>query len=100
MVSILSGHAVDLAQWLDQTGTEPGRAVVIVRPVGFVQLPVDPADQVAIGNVANKEVERVGGLIEPTVAQVVARQWAVVDVVWLSAGAVALVVPAAVEMPV
>ena len=93
-------HAVDLAQWLDQAGTEPGRAVGIMRPVGFMELSVDPADQVAIGDVPDKQVERIGGLIEPTVAQVMARHWAVVDMVRLGAGAAAFVVPAAIEMPV
>ena len=69
-------------------------------PVGFSELPVDPADQVAIGNVANEEVEGIGGLVETAVAQVVARHWTSADVVGLGAGAAELVVPAAVEMPV
>ena len=63
-------------------------------------MPVDPADQVAIGNVADEEVQRVGGLVETAVAQVVAGHWTMSQMVWFGAGAAELVVPAAVEMPV
>ena len=49
----LVGHAVDLPERSNKSFAQPGGAVGIMRAVGFPQLPVDPADQVAIGNVAN-----------------------------------------------
>jgi hypothetical protein len=60
---------------------------------------VDPADQITIRNVANKQVQRIGGLIQVAVAQVVGRQRTAADVIGLSAGSAELLVSAAVEMP-
>ena len=96
----LVGHAVDLPERSNKSFAQPGRAVGIMRPVGFSQLPVDPADQIAIGNVANEQIKRIGRLVEPTVAQVVARHWTMVDMVWLGTSSADLVVPATIVMPV
>jgi hypothetical protein len=93
-------HPVDLPQRLDQGGAQPGRAVGIMRAVGFSQLPVDPADQITIGDVADEQIKRIGGLVEPTVAQVVARHWATVDMIGLGTSAADLVVPATMVVPV
>src|SRR5512135_801897 len=71
-----------------------------MRGVDVSESPVDPADQIAIGNVADEQIKRIGGLVEPTVPQVVARHWALVDAVWLGAGPASLVVPATIVMPV
>ena len=78
----------------------PGRAGRGWLGRRHLELPVDPADQVAIGNVANEQEQGIGHLVEPTVPQVVGRQRAGGNVVGLGAGSAALVVPAAVEMPV
>jgi hypothetical protein len=48
-----------------------------------LELPVDPADQIAIGDVPNEQEQRVGHLVEPTVAQLVARQRTSVEVIRL-----------------
>jgi len=60
----------------------------------------DPAHQIIIGNVADEQVQRVGGLVEPAVPQVMGRQRTVRDVIGLGAGATCLVVPAAMELPI
>ena len=39
--------------------------------ISTLESPVDPADQIAIRNVANEQEQRVGHLVEPTVAQLV-----------------------------
>ena len=44
------------------------------RTVGGRQLGVDPADQVAVGKVADEQKQGVGGLVEVAIPQVMARQ--------------------------
>ena len=61
---------------------------------------VDPADQIAVGNVANEQVERIGELVQVAVAQVVGRQRTVADVIGLGASPAELGVPAGVKVPV
>jgi hypothetical protein len=63
-------------------------------------LPVDPADQIAVGDVPNEQEERVGHLVEPTVAQLVGWQGTSVNVIRLRTRSADLVVPTIVEMPV
>jgi hypothetical protein len=36
---------------------------------GSLQLPLGPADKIRTGNVANEQVQRIGGLVEPSMAQ-------------------------------
>ena len=74
-----------------------GRRSLIVR---LVQPVIDPADQIAIGNVANEQVEAVGNLVEVAVSQAMGWQRAGRDVVRLGAGAARLLVSAGVEMPI
>ena len=64
------------------------------------QAVVDPADQVAVGNVADKEKEAVGGLIEATVAEPMTRHRAGIDVVGFGASEADLVVSTAVKVPI
>ena len=78
----------------------PGQPVRSGCLIGSLQTPVDPADQVAVSDVANEQIQRIGGLIEPAVAQPGSRQRAVGEVVGLGAGEPALVVPAVVKVPV
>ena len=64
------------------------------------QAVVDPTDQVAFGNVADKEKEAVGGLIEATVAEPMTRHRAGIDVAGFRATEADLVVSAAVKVPI
>ncbi len=96
----LVGDAVHLPQGVDDRRPQPGQAVSIGRRVGFLQPLVDPADQIAVGQVTNEQVQRIGGLVEAAVAQVMARQGTVPDVSGLGAGAVQLAVAAVVKLPV
>src|SRR5205823_6093951 len=61
---------------------------------------VDPADQIPFGNVANEQVEGIGGLVEVAVAQVMGRDWTTADMLGLGAGSAELGISAAMEMPV
>ena len=94
----LVGNAVDIAQRFNQGPPDA------LEPVGggFVgrQPVVDPADQVAIGNVANKQVQAIGNLVEMAVSQAMVWQRALCDVVRLGAGAARLFVAAVMELPV
>ena len=97
----LVGNAVDVAQ---SAQSEPLRTCakrvcerLIVR---LVEAVIDPADQVAVGNVANEQVQAVGNLIQVAVSQAVSRQGARRDVVRLGAGAARLLVSAGMEMPI
>jgi hypothetical protein len=65
-----------------------------------LELPVDPADQVGIGNVANEQEQRAGHLVEPTVAQLLGRQGTSVDVIRLCTCPAHLVISTVVEVPI
>ena len=93
-------HPVDLPQRSNKSLPQPGRAVGIIRAINSPQLAINPVDQIAIGDVADEQIKRIGGLVEPTVAQVMARYWAMIDMVWLGAGPADFVVPATIVMPV
>jgi hypothetical protein len=67
---------------------------------GSIQPPVDPADQIAASHVANKQVQGIRRLVQPTVAQPVVGQRAARQVIGLGAGVPGLVVPAVVKLPV
>ena len=96
----LVGDAVDFAQRRDEGVSHAGQPVRTSRAVCRLQPLVDPADQIAIGNVANEQVQRIGGLVQVAVAQVMGRQRTAADVIGLGAGSAELGVAAAVEMPV
>ena len=70
------------------------------RTVGGRQLGVDPADQVAVGKVADEQKQGVGGLVEVAIPQVMARQRTAANVLGLGTGLAGLFVSAAMEMPV
>ena len=94
------GNAVDLFQRLDQRRSHSGQPVGPGLPGSGIQPPVEPADEITVGNVANEQMQRVGGLVQPTVAQPVVGQWAAWQMVEFGAGVPALVVPAVVKLPV
>src|SRR3984893_6700621 len=61
---------------------------------------VDPADQIAIGNVADEQEEGVGGLVQAPVSQNVLRQRTASDMIRLGTRPADLVVPTIMEVPV
>jgi hypothetical protein len=85
------GNAVDLFQRVKQGRSHSGQPVGPGELGGGIQTPVDPTDEVAASNVANEEMQRVGSLIQPTVAQPVIGQGAVRQMFGLGAGVSALV---------
>ena len=70
----LVGDPVDFAQRRDDSFSHSGQPVRASRTVRRLQPLVDPADQIAIGDVANEEVERIGELVQVAVTQVMGRQ--------------------------
>ena len=88
----LVGDAVDLFQRLDQRRSHSGQPVGPGLPGSGIQPPVDPANEIAVSNVANEQMQRVGSLIEPPVAQPIIWQRAARQMIGLGAGVPALVV--------
>src|SRR5262245_2042083 len=64
------------------------------------QLPVDPANQIAIGDVADEQEQAVGHLAEAAVAQPVGWQRAMINMLGFSAGASRLLIAAVMKLPV
>ena len=93
-------HTVDFPHRIDQSRRHCRQPVRASRTVGGRQLGVDPADQIAVGKVADEQKQAVGGLVQVAVPQVMARQGTAVNVLGLATGPAALFVPAAMEMPV
>ena len=77
---------MNFAQRRDDGVSHAGQPVRTSRAICRLQLLVDPADQIPIGNVANEQVQRIGGLVEAAVAQVMGRQRTAADVIGLGAG--------------
>src|SRR6266404_1970094 len=96
----LVGDPVDFAQRCDESVPHAGQPVRTCRNIRRLQPLVDPANQITIGNVANKQVERIRDLVEVAVAQVMGRDWTTADVIGLGAGSAELVISTAVEVPV
>ena len=95
----LVGHPIDVAQRPNDglaQGSEPIRRLGIHR----AQLPINPADEIVIGNIPHEQEQAVRHLVEAAVAQRVAGQWAGVDVARLRARVGSFVVSAVVEPPV
>jgi hypothetical protein len=59
----LVGDAVDLPQWSYQGFPQVGEPIGAGWVVGLVEAPVDPADQVAIGNVPDEQEQGIGHLL-------------------------------------
>jgi len=96
----LVGNAVDVAQRLDQANARLRQGIWSAGLVRLVEAVIDPADQVAVGNVANEQVQAVGNLIQMAVSQAMGRQGTRRDVIRLGAGTTRLFEPAGVEMPI
>ena len=91
---------VDILQRFDQgiaSSRGPSRTRFVER---LAQPIIDPANEIAIGHIANKQIQAVGHLIEMTVSQMMAWQWAGRNVVGLGASAGRFLVPATMKMPV
>src|SRR4029077_16915820 len=93
-------NAVDVAQRLDQANARLGQGGWGAGLLRLVEGGVDPADQIAFGNIADEQIEAIGNLVEMAVSQGMGWQRAGVDVVRLSAGAARLLVPAVMEVPI
>jgi len=92
--------AIDVPQWLQDGVTQPGEAVRGDRVVGLGQPLIEPADQVAVGNVPDEQEQAVGDLVEVAVSQPMGWHRAGADVIRLGAGAARLLVSAVIEMPI
>ena len=73
-------NAVDVAHRLDQANARLRQGVWSAELVRLVEAVIDPADEVAIGDVANEQVKTVGNLIQMPVSQGMGWQRAGVDV--------------------
>jgi hypothetical protein len=94
------GHAIDLFQRVDQSRSHSGQPVWPGRRGGAFQLPVEPGDEIATRDIANKEEQRVGGLVQPAVAQPMIWQRALRQVIRRAARVPGFVVSAVLEMPI
>jgi hypothetical protein len=63
------GYSVDLPQRVDHGGAHSGQPVGPRVARSRLQTSVDPADEVAVSDVANEQIQRIRSLIESTVAQ-------------------------------
>jgi hypothetical protein len=75
----LVGDAVDLSEWPNQGFPEVGEPIGAGRIIGRLEAPVDPAHQVAIGNIPDEQEQRIGHLVEPTVPQIMGGQRACLE---------------------
>ena len=82
--------AIDFLQGVKQSGSHSGQAVGPGWFVDGIEAPVDPTDEITTSNVANEQVQRIGGLVEPAVAQPMLGQWAVRQMIRLGAGVPAI----------
>jgi hypothetical protein len=80
---------------VDQSG--PGRRKV-AEMVG--ELPINPVDDVATGNVADEQEQAVRTLIQPAVSEVMPGQGTIGKVIGVGAGLESLVVPTVGERPI
>jgi hypothetical protein len=97
------GDAVDIAERTDQLLLAVSGEIRLGgnrNGVRDAEAVIDPADQVAFGNVTDKKKKAVGRLVEPTVTQLMPRHRAGIDMVGLRATEAALVVSAAVIVPI
>jgi hypothetical protein len=68
--------------------------------IRLVQLIIDPADQVPVGNVSNEQVKAVGKLIQMAVSQPMSWQGTGRNVMRLGAGAARLFVTSIMKVPI
>ena len=92
-------HPIDVSDWANDglaKASEPIRRVGIHRR----QLPINPADEVVIGDIPHEQEQAVRHLIQAAVPQRVPRQGAAVEVPGLGTGVGPLLVSAVVKPPV
>ena len=93
-------HAVNVSERLEQGLTQPRGSIGCRNGIDVCQPAVDPADDVAISQIAHEQEEAVGGLVQPAVAQIMSRQGAVGPMLGVGARVRVLPVPAILEQPV
>ena len=91
----LVGDAVDFLQWGKDRHPHCGKPAQSCGLAGSLQVPVDPAREITIGDIANEQVEGKGRLIEPAIAQPILGQRALRQVLGLGAGVMLLAISAA-----
>ncbi len=92
--------AVGVGERLDDSLSQPRCSIGRRSTVGIGEPPVDPANEIAVGDITHEQEEAVCRLVEPAVAQIVGRQRATREMVRLSAAPLGLLIPTMVEVPV
>ena len=94
------GDAVDLSERSNQGFPQASEPIGAGGILGSSELLVDPADQVAIGNVPDEQEQRIDHLVEATVPLIMGRQRSCLDVIRFRTGPAELVVAATMKVPV
>ena len=89
-----------MSQRLDHGLSQPGGTIRHGPEIGVSEPPVDPADEIAIGDIPDEQEEAIGRLVEPAVAQIVGRQGTFRKMIRLGTGLPALPVAAMIEVPI
>jgi hypothetical protein len=85
---------------LDDSLSQPCCSIRRRSKVGTGEPPVDPADEIAIDDIAHEQEEAICRLVEPAVAQIVGRQRTSRKMIRFGATPFDLLIPATVEVPV
>jgi hypothetical protein len=93
----LVGNPIDMPERVDQSGP---RCREVLGSKVVSELPVNPPNNVATGDIPNEQVQAVGSLIKPAVRERVPGHGAIGEVSWLGAGLESLVVPAVSKGPI
>src|ERR1700722_1045448 len=89
-----------MSQRLDDGGGHLLASVPGFGTVGLNKPPIEPINQIALGDVAAKKEQVIGGLIEPAVAHRVAGQGALLDILKLGTGPLRFLKTAVLECPI
>ena len=92
--------SVGVGERFDDSLSQPRCSIGRRSKVGISEPSVDPANKIAVGDIAHEQEQAVCRLVEPAVAQIVGRQRAIREMVRLSAAPLGLLIPAMVEVPV
>jgi len=61
-------NAVNVSQWANYSGLQPGSVVNVMGLSGAPEPGIKPVNQAAASDVTNKQKQRIGGLVQTTVA--------------------------------
>jgi hypothetical protein len=73
------GSAMQAEKWRNQSLTHPAQPAFTRSGIGLGEARVDPGYDIAAGNVADEQKQRIGELIEIAVAKLMARQGTALD---------------------